>query len=74
MLGEDAARAASAAQGQGPGSPGGALRGVALADECRGVRERLDTIARALGSLREEIDRALAPEGRALAAEHRPVD
>jgi len=32
---------------------------AAIADACRGVRERLETIARALASLRAEIDRTI---------------
>ncbi len=33
-----------------------------LADACRGVRERLETIVRALASLRVEIERTLQAE------------
>ena len=44
---------------------------TALVEACRDVRERLETIARALGALREEIDRTLR-EGHALSDEGRP--
>ena len=32
---------------------------TSFADACRGVRERLEAIAQALGELREDLDRAL---------------
>ena len=32
---------------------------TSFADACRGVRERLEAIAQALGGLREDLDRAL---------------
>ncbi len=37
----------------------GASGNAALPDACRDVRERLEAIARALGALREDIDRVL---------------
>jgi hypothetical protein len=43
----------------GAAAPGDERRREALAEACRGVRERLEGIARALATLRTDIDRAL---------------